>query len=154
MPENQFILSFTLTGLLVALLCIAAIVALVYLIIMLARISKAAGALADILERNRSGLSDTLATLPGISKKVESTLDRVDGILTTSSDDISDTISGARDTMENVARLSADAADSIEYIATTAIDTADTLSSGLSKSASQLGYIREVIDIIRGLIKK
>lgn len=60
MPENQFILSFTLTGLLVALLCIAAIVALVYLIIMLARISKAAGALADILEKNRSGLNLSL----------------------------------------------------------------------------------------------
>ncbi len=154
MPTNEFTFTFTLNGLLIAILVIVAIVALVFLISVLMKLSKTLGSVSEIVSKNQEELDKTIKTLPEITSKLNSSIDNVDMILAQSSPDIVESIGQVRDTLVNATRLSSDVADSVEYIATTAIDTVDSVSSGFSKSASQMGYVKEIVDVIRNVIRK
>ena len=149
---NDLVFSVSLTGLLLTVLIIVAIVALIFLIKVLSKASKAVEAISEVLEKNKEELDATLKTVPAVAGKADEARGQVTNILESSSPDIVDSISGARDTIINVSRLSTDAADTVEYLATTAIDTADSLSSGVSKTNSTLGYVREIAKIARDVV--
>ncbi|MDD7732947.1 MAG: hypothetical protein PT957_04280 [Firmicutes bacterium] len=152
MPGNEMMFSVSLNGLLLAVLIVVAIVALVYLIKVLAKASKAVDAVSELLEKNKEELDAALKTIPTITGKTDQALGQVSKILDQSSPDIVDTISGAKDTVISVSRLTTDAADTVEYLAATAIDTADSLSSGVTKTNSTLGYVREIAKIVKDVI--
>ena len=151
---NQVVFSFTLTGLLVVILCIVAIVALVALIMVLFKLAKALGAVSEVLDQNKQELDSTLKNLPGITASLNSSMTEVNHLLVTSGPEISETLSEVRKTMTNVSKLSADATDTVEYVASSAIDTVESVTNGLATSASSLSYVREIVDVLRSIIKK
>lgn len=153
MPRDQFVLSFSFTGLLVALLCIAGIVALVVLIQVLLKAGKIVSALSNVVEDNKKELDATLKELPELAANIKSTTASANQLLDANNANISESISAAKTTLVNASRISGDAADGFEYVATSIVDTADSLTSGLSESASKLGYIREIVDIVRSIIR-
>lgn len=154
MNGNQLIISFSLNDLLLGLLCIAGIVALVFLILVLSKLSRTASALAQLFEQNQKSLDQTLEALPGVAKQGQEALTKVNDLLEQSSPNLVDSVGEVKKTLGNMTRLTSDVSDTVEYVAASAVDTVDSVTQGLSSSAASLGYIKEVIDILRGVLKK
>lgn len=159
--SNQFVLSFTVEGVLLALLAIAGIVCLVLLAKVLLSVSKTLKTMNTIVNDNQAHIDQTIQSLPGLMTKVDTSIDEantalkeVNHLLITSEPALLKTIDGVGDTVTNVSKLSTNVNDTVEYLAMSAVDTADSVSSKVSSAGSTFSYVKEVVDIIRNFIQK
>lgn len=135
-------------------LIIVAIVAVVVLIKVLSNVNKSVESVSTLLDKNKDELESALRSIPVLTAQLQDSLTQVNEILDHSSESIVESIAQTKNTLVNATRISADVADTVEYVATTAVDTADMISSGVGKSNSTLGYIREIATVVRDLVSR
>lgn len=159
--SNQFVLAFTIEGLLLALLAIAGIVCLIFLAKVLMQLSQTTKELNALVKGNAKELDKTIKALPGLMTKVDTSLveanvalKEVNHLLVESSPALLSTIDSVSVSAQNASKLTANVNDTVEYFAVSAIDTADSLTSKVSSAGATFSYVKEVVDIIRNFIQK
>lgn len=135
-----------------AIVTILAIIALIVLILLLKKISTLVGKINGIIDQNESSINDVIKSTPSI-------VDNADRLVTNVNDIVADpnlklAISKANDTMTNVSSISTDIKDTVGYFGRSAIDAADTLESGAGSISNYAYMAKDVVDIIRSVLKK
>ncbi|MCI5839637.1 MAG: hypothetical protein SOZ89_06315 [Peptoniphilaceae bacterium] len=131
---------------------ILSIVALVVLILLLKNISKFVSKLNKLIDENHTKVNDVVSKAPSIAEDAKRLISNVNDVV--ADPNVKLAISKVNDTMDNVSSISSDVKDTVDYFGKTAVDTADTLESGMNSIVDYAYMAKDVVEIIKDVMKK
>ncbi|MDO5755534.1 MAG: hypothetical protein Q4P28_04810 [Tissierellia bacterium] len=138
----KFIMYLALAGFLVALI--------VFFLKLSALIKEINATVTD----SKKDINRSVAELPSIMRNVSGITDKADRLIGDISPDVKDITRSVNHTISSVENATEDVTSTVSYVTESVSDTATNIKYGLSGSGDTMGYLFEIIDFIKMIIRR